>query len=174
MTLDIKPMLRVFQEIANLIVELIFNLIHFPHNAHGTQRRLLPHVGISRGHPWRPHGSLRPIPAFQLHSSKPERFSFFRYVYHTRSTQGPRSLAFTNKLTLSIIFSTSRANARHISLLPMLPKAHNAKPLTYWLSLAMSFLIEFVTSLKLLGNQQEALKAVPAEQMPIEHNVLQK
>lgn len=53
MTLDIKPMLRVFQEIANLIVELIFNLIHFPHNAHGTQRRLLPHVGISRGHPWR-------------------------------------------------------------------------------------------------------------------------
>lgn len=53
----------------------------------------------------------------------------------------------------------------------MLPKAHNAKPLTYWLSLAMSFLIEFVTSLKLLWNQQEALKAVPAEQMPTEHNV---
>ena len=56
----------------------------------------------------------------------------------------------------------------------MLPKAHNAKPLTYWLSLAMSFLIEFVTSLKLLGNQQEALKAVPAEQMPIEHNVFEE
>ena len=56
----------------------------------------------------------------------------------------------------------------------MLPKAHNAKPLTYWLSLAMSFLIEFVTSLKLLWNQQEDLNAVPAEQMPVEHNVLQK
>ena len=46
-----------------------------------------------------------------------------------------------------IIFSTSRASARHISLLPMLPKAHKARPLTYWLSLAMSFLMELVTNL---------------------------
>ena len=46
-----------------------------------------------------------------------------------------------------IIFSTSRASARHISLLPMLPKAHKARPLMYWLSLAMSFLMELVTNL---------------------------
>ena len=105
-----------------------------------------------------------------LNRSKPERFPCrpvkHDHVYMPRALSKiclPHNTA-QNKVpclyqqsALSIIFSTSRANARHISLLPMLPKAHNAKPLTYWLSLAMSFLIEFVTSLNLLGNQQEAL-----------------